>query len=97
MRFLSPINDKNGTRNKQRAEAPLPLLRRVIGLPLGRSADLREHADAFLHSGDETLLYVQNRLRRNEKKAEGAERRAPSAEPLAGRLLIGEWDAQVAQ
>jgi hypothetical protein len=41
MRFLSPINDQNGTRNKKRAEALLPLLRGVIiSVPLGRSADL---------------------------------------------------------
>jgi hypothetical protein len=30
---------------------------------------IREHADTFLHSDDEILLYVQDRLRRNEKKA----------------------------
>ena len=84
MRFLSPINDQNGTRNKKRAEALLPLLRGVIiSVPLGRSADLlplekiREHSDTFLHSDDEILLYAQDRLRRNEKaddRAEQAER-----------------------
>jgi hypothetical protein len=34
-----------------------------------RCEKIREHADTFLRSDDEILLYVQDRLRRNEKKA----------------------------
>ena len=97
MRFLSPINDQNGTRNEKRAEALLPLLRGVmISVPSGgqqiccRYEKIREHADTFLRSDDEILLYVQDRLRRNEKKAderaEQVERRAARRKALDRRM-----------
>jgi hypothetical protein len=55
-----------------------------------RCEKIREHADTFLHSADEILLYVQDRLRRNEKKAderaEQAERRAVRRKALDRRM-----------
>jgi hypothetical protein len=55
-----------------------------------RCEKIREHADTFLHSDDEILLYVQDRLRRNEKKAderaEQAERRAARRKALDRRM-----------
>jgi hypothetical protein len=55
-----------------------------------RCEKIREHADTFLHSDDEILLYVQDRLRRNEKKAderaEVAERRAARRKALDRRM-----------
>jgi hypothetical protein len=55
-----------------------------------RCEKIREHADTFLHSDDEILLYVQDRLRRNEKKAderaEQAERRATRRKALDRRM-----------
>jgi hypothetical protein len=51
-----------------------------------RCEKIREHADAFLPSDDETLLYVRNRLRRIEKRVEGAERRAARRKALDRRM-----------
>ena len=55
-----------------------------------RCEKIREHADTFLHSDDEILLYVQDRLRRNEKKAderaELTERRAARRQALDRRM-----------
>jgi hypothetical protein len=55
-----------------------------------RCEKIRERADAFLHSDDEILLYVQDRLRRNEKKADGraevTERRAARRKALDRRM-----------
>jgi len=55
-----------------------------------RCEKIREHADTFLHNDDEILLYVQDRLRRNEKKAderaEQAERRAARRKALDKRM-----------
>jgi hypothetical protein len=55
-----------------------------------RCEKIREHADTFLYSDDEILLYVQDRLRRNEKKAderaERAERRAARRKALDKRM-----------
>jgi hypothetical protein len=54
-----------------------------------RCEKIREHADTFLHNDDEILHYVQDRLRRNEKKAderaEQAERRAARRKALDRR------------
>jgi hypothetical protein len=47
-----------------------------------RCEKIREHADTFLRSDDEILLYVQDRLRRNEKKAD---ERAEVATRIAAR------------
>src|ERR1700730_10922272 len=41
-----------------------------------RCEKIREHADTFLQSDDEILLYVQDRLRRDEKRAEEGPGRA---------------------
>ena len=55
-----------------------------------RCEKIRDHADTFLHRDDEILLYVQDRLRRNEKKAderaEQAERRAARRKALDRRM-----------
>jgi hypothetical protein len=55
-----------------------------------RCEKIREHADTFLRSDDEILLYVQDRLRRNEKKADDraelAERRAARRKALDKRM-----------
>ena len=55
-----------------------------------RCEKIREHADTFLRSDDEILLYVQDRLRRNGKKvddrAEQAERRAARRKALDRRM-----------
>jgi hypothetical protein len=55
-----------------------------------RCEKIREHADTFLHSDDEILLYMLDRLRRNEKKAderaEQAERRAARRKALDRRM-----------
>jgi hypothetical protein len=55
-----------------------------------RCEKIREHADTFLHSDDEILLYVQDRLRRNEKKADEraqqVERRAARRKALDRRM-----------
>ena len=55
-----------------------------------RCEKIRERADTFLHSDDEILLYVQDRLRRNEKKVgertEQAERRAARRKALDRRM-----------
>jgi hypothetical protein len=55
-----------------------------------RCEKIREHADTFLRSDDEILLYVQDRLRRNEKKAdersEQVERRAVRRKALDKRM-----------
>jgi hypothetical protein len=55
-----------------------------------RCEKIREHADTFIRSDDEILLYVHERLRRNEKKAderaEQAERRAARRKALDRRM-----------
>jgi len=55
-----------------------------------RCEKIRERADTFLHSDDEILLYVQDRLRRNEKKVgertELVERRAARRKALDRRM-----------
>ena len=55
-----------------------------------RCEKIRERADTFLHSDDEILLYVQDRLRRNEKKVgertEQAERRSARRKALDRRM-----------
>jgi hypothetical protein len=55
-----------------------------------RCEKIRERADTFLCSDDEILLYVQDRLRRNEKKADGraevTERRAARRKALDRRM-----------
>jgi hypothetical protein len=55
-----------------------------------RCEKLRDRADTFLRSDDEILLYVQNRVRRNEKKVgertELVERRAARRKALDRRM-----------
>jgi hypothetical protein len=55
-----------------------------------RCEKICDHADTFLRSDDEILLYVQDRLRRNGKKvddrAEQAERRAARRKALDRRM-----------
>jgi hypothetical protein len=55
-----------------------------------RCEKIREHADTFLRGDDEILLYVQDRVRRNEKKAdersEQVERRAVRRKALDRRM-----------
>ena len=59
-----------------------------------RCEKIREHADTFLQSDDEILLYVQDRLRRNEKKAD---ERAEQAEcDSGGEEGIAESDHALA-
>jgi hypothetical protein len=54
-----------------------------------RCEKIRERAETFLRGDDEILLYVQDRLRRNEKadeRAEQAERRAARRKALDKRM-----------